>query len=93
MFDWDAANLGHIARHKVRQGEAEEALSSYTIELGWQTHEDEDRFVQVGQTAAGRILTVITTWREEKLRVVTAFDASPGFRSFFLASMKAGRHV
>lgn len=63
IFEWDAANLGHIARHKVTRKEAEEALSSYAIQLGWQTYDEEDRLVRVGQTVAGRILTVVTTWR------------------------------
>lgn len=92
-FEWDRAKLSHIARHNVTSAETEQALVGYTIDLGWQTFEDEERLVQVGQTQSGRVLTVITTWRGESVRVVTAFDASPGFRHLFLSSISGERHV
>jgi hypothetical protein len=34
-FDWDAANVGHIARHDVMPEEIEEVFSRpYAIEIG-----------------------------------------------------------
>lgn len=36
--------------------------------------EGEERFANLGATAEGRILLVVTTWRDDRVRVVTAFD-------------------
>jgi hypothetical protein len=33
MFDWDAANIAHIARHGVTPQQAEQALSIFPIDL------------------------------------------------------------
>lgn len=49
-FEWDHANLSHIARHNVTRAETEQALAGDTVDLGWQTHEEKERLVQIGQT-------------------------------------------
>jgi len=36
--------------------------------------EGEERYLNLGATAQGRILLVVTTWREDRVRVVTAFE-------------------
>lgn len=46
--------------------------------------EGEERIVQVGATDKGRILLVVTTWREEMIRVVTAYPAPKQLREFYL---------
>jgi len=33
-----------------------------------------ERFLNLGATQQGRILLVVTTWREDRVRVVTAFE-------------------
>ncbi len=46
------------------------------VELKYQDwHGDEERFQDVGITASGRFLVVISTVRGIRLRVVTAYDA------------------
>ena len=74
-FDWDEENLQHIARHDVTAAEAESVLNGQTLDLDIQDWHDEERFSEAGETANGRILVVITTWRGSRVRVVTAFDA------------------
>jgi uncharacterized DUF497 family protein len=37
-------------------------------------HAGEERYLNLGATAQGRILLVVTTWREDRVRVVTAFE-------------------
>jgi uncharacterized DUF497 family protein len=74
-FDWDAENLAHIARHGVTAAEAEYVLNHPTVDLGFQDWHNERRFTEVGPTAEGRLLVVISTERGLKTRVVTAFDA------------------
>ncbi|HEY1743069.1 MAG TPA: BrnT family toxin [Granulicella sp.] len=75
MFDWDEANISHIARHSITPEEAEHVLLNDPLELMVQIHGEEERVLQVGVTKALRYLVVVTTWREERLRVVTAYEA------------------
>jgi uncharacterized DUF497 family protein len=36
--------------------------------------EGEERYLNLGATSGGRVLLVVTTWREDRVRVVTAFE-------------------
>jgi hypothetical protein len=36
--------------------------------------EGEERYLNLGATVQGRVLLVVTTWRAERVRVVTAFE-------------------
>lgn len=74
-FEWDEGNLEHIALHGVTFEEAEEAFNSDTLELGFDFIDEEERIDEVGATAKGRILRIVTILRNDKVRVVTAFDA------------------
>lgn len=73
-FDWDSANIGHIARHQVRPEEAEQVILGDPLDLGLEMAEEEERYLSLGATEAGRILLVVTTWREGRVRVITAFE-------------------
>ncbi len=85
MFDWDEANLGRIARHGVSREEAEQVILNDPVD-GWRQIQDgEERFMQIGVTDAMKVLVVIITWRGDLIRVVSAFPASPGLRSYFAA--------
>ncbi len=42
-FDWDSANLSHIALHSVAREEAEEVLLGPAFELDTYTVDDEER--------------------------------------------------
>ncbi len=74
MFDWDEANIAHLAEHNVLPHEAEEAATYKSIALYASLRNGEERFVQIGETYAGRVLLVVTTPRDGKTRVVTAHD-------------------
>jgi len=75
-FDWDDANRKHIAEYDVTTAEAEHALTHDPLDIEVEIREGEERLVQVGATASGRILTIISTLRGEHVRVSTAFNAS-----------------
>lgn len=77
LFDWDSANIAHIAEHDVQPLEAEEVVVGNPLDLDYSVRDGEPRFRQVGETVAGRILAVITTERHGLTRVVTAYPASP----------------
>ena len=89
-FDWDDANRAHLAAHDVTVDEAEQVMENDPLDLEHQADEDEERILQVGLTNAGRYLMVVTTWREDRPRVVTAFPASPGFRQLYLRERGRG---
>lgn len=73
-FDWDEANVGHVARHRVQPDEAEQAVRNDPVDLGIEIVEGEERYLNLGATVEGRVLLVVTTWREDRIRVVTAFE-------------------
>ena len=73
-FDWDEANIGHMARHSVLPEEAEQVILNDPVDLGMEIVEGEERSLSLGATAQGRVLLVVTTWREDWVRIVTAFE-------------------
>jgi len=74
-FDWDDHNLKHISEHNVTAREAEQVLEGPTLDIEYQDWHEGERFAEAGVTAMGRVLVVITTWRDLRIRVVTAYDA------------------
>jgi uncharacterized DUF497 family protein len=44
----------------------------------------EDRILQVGATDKDRVLLVVTTWRNDKIRVVTAHPAPKKLRLLYI---------
>ena len=95
LFDWDSANTMHIARHEITPDEAEQVLENNPLDLGVQLRNGEERFVNLGQTDAERILFVVVTNRAEKFRVVTAHPADKKARAFYSAQKETddGREV
>jgi hypothetical protein len=85
VFDWDEANLAHIAEHGVARGEAEEIVTGDPLDLGYEMRNGELRLRQAGETSTGRILAVITTVRNGLTRVVTAYPASRSLRTTYLS--------
>jgi uncharacterized DUF497 family protein len=83
-FEWDEANRQHIAEHGLTPDEVEFALYGFTFDIEYQDWYDEERFAEVGVTARSRYLTIITTWRGDRIRVVTAFDATPALIEEYL---------
>ncbi len=76
-FDWDEANVTHIARHGVSRVETEEALIDPLAEMiDSEIVGEEVRYRQVGSTSGGRILIVIFALRGDTVRPVTAFEAT-----------------
>jgi uncharacterized DUF497 family protein len=84
MFDWDDANTAHIAEHGVYPLETEEVLSNSPLDVSYEDRSGETRIRQVGETSAGRILTIISTLRGERTRVITAYPASRLLRTTYL---------
>ncbi|OLV16844.1 BrnT family toxin [Deinococcus marmoris] len=77
-FDWDAANLEHIARHKVEADEVEEMVGdpAALVRTAHRGPRNQKRYAFVGATEAERVLAVILEERGERSRTVTARPAS-----------------
>ena len=73
-FDWNAANVEHVARHGITPQEAEEAVRIEPLDADVQHHNDESRVLCFGRTKSGRLLTVLYTERLGRIRVVTAYE-------------------
>ena len=81
-FDWDHANVGHIADHDVTPEEAEEAILGDPLDIEFNVVEGEDRWTYIGETNEGRILWLAITLRGERVQVVTAFEPEKHWRVF-----------
>lgn len=91
VFDWDAANLDHIAKHEITQEDAEQAILGDPLDIEMQIVDGgngEERLLQIGETAKGRILQLLTTWRGGRVRVISAWDAPKQLRTYYLAEMR-----
>jgi uncharacterized protein len=84
-FDWDAANIGHIARHGVTPHEVEQVFANDEAGISYDVVGGEERWTVVGHTDQGRVLIVAYTMRNELTRTITAFEASGRLRSIYLA--------
>lgn len=75
-FEWDEANIEHIAKHGVESDEAEEVFSDTDNVLDEDIEHStvEKRFLIIGKTQEGRLLYQIFTRRGDKIRVISSRD-------------------
>ena len=87
-FDWDDENKKHIEAHKVAPAEFEQLLNNDPIDLNFELIDNEERYRSVGLTNGGRLLSVVWTIRDGKVRAITAFPVSVSDRKAFLEKPK-----
>ena len=87
-FDWDDENKKHLDAHKVAPAEFEQLLNNDPIDLNFELIDNEQRYRSVGLTNGGRLLSVVWTIRNGKVRAITAFPASVSDRKAFLEKPK-----
>jgi len=63
-----------VAHHGVSPEEAEQVILNDPVDLEMEIVAGEERYLNLGATMKGRVLLVVTTWREDRVRVVTAFE-------------------
>jgi uncharacterized DUF497 family protein len=85
QFDWNSANVNHIALHGVTPEEAEQVIKNDPLDAGVAIRNREARTVHLGETDAGRVLVVIATERDNMCRIVTARPADRKERKFYSA--------
>lgn len=89
-FEWDAANTEHIARHQITPEEAEQVISGASLPLETEERGGEERHTELGETAGGRVLIVVWTWRQHRVRVITAFPADRKWRDLWRRIKEGG---
>jgi hypothetical protein len=85
VFDWDKNNLRKVRAHRIKPEEAEQALFNGPILIYEQGAQGELRYVYYSETDSGGPLAVIVVERDEKIRVVTAYDLDAGQKRDYLA--------
>jgi uncharacterized DUF497 family protein len=50
VFDWDEANVAHVARHNVTPEEVEQVFTNDPMDLGVEAADGEERYASVGHT-------------------------------------------
>jgi uncharacterized DUF497 family protein len=77
-YEWDR---GKAATNRLKHGiDFADAVTVFSDELARTIDElsaDEPRFVTMGASATGQILVVVYTWREDRIRVISARAATP----------------
>ena len=77
-FDWNEANLSHIEKHTVAAKECEEGFFNkpLTITEDSAHSQAERRYRAYGQTNSARVLVMIFTIRDGKIRIISARNQS-----------------
>jgi uncharacterized DUF497 family protein len=89
-FNWDRRNIGHLALRQILPAEAEQVILNRPIDLESYLRNGEERTVQIGETDAGKILIVVSTMWDTKIRVVTVWLAKERLRRYFSTQKKNG---
>lgn len=90
MFDWDANNLKKIRAHRIKSAEIERALTREPILIYEQDADGEARYVYYGESGRGRLLAMVLTERDGKIRVITAYELDAGQKRDYLERRTRG---
>jgi uncharacterized DUF497 family protein len=90
VFDWDRNNLTKIKAHRLKAAEVEEALSRDPVLIYEQDADGELRYVYYGETHRGRLIAMVITHRDGKIRVITAYDLDAGQKRDYLKRRARG---
>ncbi len=89
-FDWDQNNLKKIRAYRIKVEEVEQALAREPILIYEQDAGGEARYVYYAETERNRLLAIVLTEREDKIRVITAYDLDSGQKHDYLERRARG---
>ncbi len=80
--EWDPAKArANFTKHGVRFADAVTALEDDSaLTIRDLSSEDEERWVTMGLDTSARLLVVVYTWRGERVRLISARQATPDER-------------
>ena len=79
--------------HSVLPEEAGQVIFNDPLDLGTEIIEGEECYLNLGATRQGRVLLVVTTWREDRVRVVTAFEPIKRLIQFYYQEQRGDRFM
>jgi uncharacterized protein len=85
-FDWDEGNQDkNWKKHQVSTGECEEVFFNLPLLMEEDAGHSqvEPRFLVLGQTNARRLLFIVFTIRQDKIRIISARDMSQKERNHY----------
>ena len=85
-FEWDESKAReNLRKHQVRFEEAKTIFADpFSVTIPDPDHSlDESRFVDIGYSAAGRILVVVYTERGENIRIISSRQATRAERKVY----------
>lgn len=84
-FEWDRANIEHIAEHNVVPEEAEQVFfdTNQVIDEDVKHSVTEKRLLIIGKTKKGRLLYQVFTIRGNKIRVISSRDINKKEVAFY----------
>ena len=75
--EWDSAKArANLRKHGVRFADAVTALEDARAISVRDEGQDEERWISIGTDSLGRILVVVYTWRDERVRLISARPAT-----------------
>ena len=89
-FDWDQNNLKKLRAHRIKVEEVEQALFREPILIYEQDAPGEARYVYYGETERNRLLAIVLTERDDKIRVITAYELDAGQKRDYLERRAQG---
>jgi len=77
-YEWDEEKaVANLRKHGVDFADAALVLEDeHALTMGDLYSEDEDRFVTTGRDSEERLLVVVYTWRGERIRLISAREAT-----------------
>ena len=76
-FEWDSNKaISNFKKHGVDFADAVIVLEDERAITIPDDYSDEERFITVGMDSFGRILVVVYTWRENRIRIISARKAT-----------------
>jgi len=77
-LEWDSRKAAaNLSKHGVDFADAATVVYDDQAITIPEERSGEERFVTIGMDALGRILVVVYTWRDERLRLISARKATP----------------
>ncbi len=77
-FEWDRLKAySNLTKHEVDFADAATVFDDDLAITIPDEHPNEQRFITLGMDALGRVLVVVYTWRDDRIRIISARKATP----------------
>ena len=89
-FDWDDHNIRHLARHGISPTEVEQVFRNDPMIEHYDVVDGEDRWTAIGAPLSLKILVLVFTVRDSRIRAVTGWEADKRMKKYYFANRGGG---